>query len=89
MTALGKAVNESCRSRYLHNINNADSNAGKATTSQCHVIPGRDQGPYAGDKNQTRTKGLRIELCSRKLKDIVLFSSLIQASYDGLGKGRA
>ena len=51
------------------------------------VIPGLDQGPYARDKHQTWLKGLRIEQCSRQLKDIVLFSSLVQARDDGLGKG--
>ena len=48
------------------------------------VIPGQDQGPHASDKHQTRIKGLRIELSSRKLKDIVFFSSLVQARDDGL-----
>ena len=51
MTALEKAVNESSKTRYLHCINNADCNAGDATVSQCHVIPGQDQGPYARDKH--------------------------------------
>ena len=51
MTALEKAVCESCRTRYLHSINYTDCNTGDATMSQCHVIPGLDQGPYARDKN--------------------------------------
>ncbi len=51
MTALEKAVCESCKTRYLHSINYTDCNAGDATMSQFHVIPGLDQGPYARDKN--------------------------------------
>ena len=72
----------------MHSINNADSNAGKATTSQCHVIPGLDQGSYACDMHQTWFKGLRVEQHSGKLKGIVLFRSLVLARDDGLGKGR-
>ena len=86
MTALGKAVCESCRTRYLHSINNADCNAGYATMSQCHVIPGQDQGPYVGDKHQTRLKGMRVEQYSGKLKGIVFFRSLVLARDDGLGE---
>ena len=35
MTALGKAVNKSYKTRYLHSINNADSNAGDTAMYQC------------------------------------------------------
>ena len=48
---LGKGVDKSYKTRYLHSINNADSNVGDTTMSQCHVIPGQDQGPYASDKH--------------------------------------
>ena len=35
MTALGKTVNKSYKTRYLHSINYADSNAGDAAMYQC------------------------------------------------------
>ena len=46
-----------------------------STPLSMFVIPGKDQGPYASDKHQTRLKGRRVERASQLQRSISLLDS--------------
>ena len=56
MTALGKGVDKSYKTRYLHSINNADSNAGDTAMSQCSSSLARTRDLMPATSNKLGSK---------------------------------
>ena len=54
-----------------------------STPFSMFVIPGKDQGPYASDKHQTRLKGQQAERCFTTAMLFLTFRSLVPARDDG------